>query len=114
MVVMVGGETVNMRFSRATTVFFTIVKRRRRNDAVTQEMQISLRHRVVASPRFISNNKNGPVPFLYVNRFPRYRGDHDHWTNGKIFESVPRHAEINENLARKILRTAKNNPPQEE
>lgn len=46
--------------------------------------------------------------------FSKHGGDHDHWTNGKEFESVPRHAEINENLAKKILRTAKNNPPKEE
>jgi mRNA interferase HicA len=43
--------------------------------------------------------------------FSKHGGEHDHWTNGKEFESVPRHSEINENLARKILRTAKNYPP---
>lgn len=45
--------------------------------------------------------------------FSKHGGGHDHWTNGQIFESVPRHAEINENLAKKILKTAKNNPPKE-
>lgn len=43
--------------------------------------------------------------------FKSHGGSHDHWTNGKIFESVPRHNEINENLAKKIIKTAKNNPP---
>jgi len=47
-------------------------------------------------------------------RFSKHGGSHDHWTNGKEFESVPRHAEVNENLAKKILRVAKNNPPKEE
>ncbi len=41
----------------------------------------------------------------------RHGGSHDYWTYGQIHESVPRHNEINENLARKILKTAKNNPP---
>lgn len=31
---------------------------------------------------------------------------HDLWTNGQEEETVPRHNEINELLARKILRTA--------
>lgn len=31
--------------------------------------------------------------------FKSHGGSHDHWTNGKVFESVPRHNEINENLA---------------
>lgn len=26
--------------------------------------------------------------------FSKHGGAHDHWTNGQIFESVPRHAEI--------------------
>ena len=47
-------------------------------------------------------------------RFSKHGGEHDHWTNGNEFQSVPRHAEINENLARKILRIAQNNPPKEE
>lgn len=36
---------------------------------------------------------------------------HDQWTNGVIGESVPRHKEINEILAQKILKTARENPP---
>jgi predicted RNA binding protein YcfA (HicA-like mRNA interferase family) len=36
----------------------------------------------------------------------RHGGRHDYWTNGSEEEAVPRHAEINENLARKILRSA--------
>lgn len=44
-------------------------------------------------------------------RLHRHGGKHDYWTNGEIFESVPRHKEINEMLAKKILKTAKNNPP---
>jgi mRNA interferase HicA len=47
-------------------------------------------------------------------RFSKHGGSHDHWTNGKEFESVPRHPDINENLAKKILKVAKNNPPKEE
>lgn len=45
--------------------------------------------------------------------FSSHGGNHDHWTNGRIFESVPRHTEVNEYLAKKILKTAKNNPPEE-
>ena len=44
--------------------------------------------------------------------FCRHGGNHDVWTNGDIFESVPRHNEVNEMLSRKILRKAENNPPQ--
>ena len=36
----------------------------------------------------------------------RHGGNHDVWTDGDRLEYVPRHAEINENLARKILRKA--------
>jgi predicted RNA binding protein YcfA (HicA-like mRNA interferase family) len=43
--------------------------------------------------------------------FKRHGGNHDYWTNGQVHESVPRHNEINENLARKIIKTARNNPP---
>ncbi len=39
-------------------------------------------------------------------RFLRHGGSHDVWTDGEQLEYVPRHAEINENLARKILRKA--------
>jgi len=46
--------------------------------------------------------------------FDRHGGNHDLWTNGYIFESVPRHAEVNEMLAKKILRRAENNPPDKE
>lgn len=45
--------------------------------------------------------------------FDRHGGNHDAWTNGEIFEFVPRHAEVKELLAKKILRKAKNNPPKE-
>lgn len=34
----------------------------------------------------------------------RHGGNHDVWTNGREEEAVPRHSEINENLARKILK----------
>lgn len=40
----------------------------------------------------------------------RHGGNHDVWTNGFISEAVPRHNEVNEILAKKILRTAENNP----
>lgn len=45
--------------------------------------------------------------------FDRHGGSHDLWTNGKIFESVPRHNEVNEGLAKKIIRVAQNNPSEE-
>jgi len=41
----------------------------------------------------------------------REGGGHAIWTNGEDTESVPRHREINEILAKKIILTAKNNPP---
>ncbi len=34
----------------------------------------------------------------------RHGDSHDVWTDGERLEYLPRHAEINENLARKILR----------
>ena len=34
----------------------------------------------------------------------REGGDHEVWSNGEIIEAVPRHNEINENLAKKIIR----------
>ena len=40
-------------------------------------------------------------------RFKREGANHEIWTNGSIDEQIPRHREINENLAKKILRTAK-------
>ena len=38
--------------------------------------------------------------------FLRHGGSHDLWTDGERLEYVPRHAEISEILARKILRKA--------
>jgi mRNA interferase HicA len=46
-------------------------------------------------------------------KFLRHGGNHDIWTNGKIKESIPRHREVNEYTAKKILRTARVNPPTE-
>ena len=34
-------------------------------------------------------------------------GRHDVWTNGELEEAVPRHTEINEHLARAIIRRVK-------
>lgn len=45
--------------------------------------------------------------------FLREGGRHEIWTNGDAQEPIPRHNEINENLARKILRTARCNPKKE-
>ena len=39
-------------------------------------------------------------------RFLRHGGNHDVWTNGEDSEYIPRHREISEYLARKILRKA--------
>jgi len=39
-------------------------------------------------------------------RHSRHGKKHDVWTDGEKEEAVPRHAEINENLARKILKNA--------
>ncbi len=36
----------------------------------------------------------------------RHGGNHDVWTDGDRLEYLPRHAEINESLARKILKKA--------
>ena len=36
----------------------------------------------------------------------RHGGNHDIWTNGREEEPGPRHPEINEDLARKILKKA--------
>ena len=38
--------------------------------------------------------------------FLRHGGNHDVWTDGDREETIPRHNEINENLARRILRRA--------
>ena len=43
--------------------------------------------------------------------FDTHGGNHDAWTNGIIFEFIPRHNEIKEGLARKILKKVENNPP---
>lgn len=51
---------------------------------------------------------------LYGWYFYRHGGGHDVWTNGNIFESVPRHKEVNELLAKKILKKAMDNPIVEE
>ncbi|HSX10913.1 MAG TPA: type II toxin-antitoxin system HicA family toxin [Chlamydiales bacterium] len=45
-------------------------------------------------------------------RFERHGGSHDAWTNGVVSEFIPRHAEVKENLAKKILKKAEGNPPQ--
>jgi mRNA interferase HicA len=42
--------------------------------------------------------------------FSHHGGEHDRWTNGKEQESVPRHKEIGEYLAKKILKKAKDFP----
>lgn len=44
-------------------------------------------------------------------RFLRPGGNHDIWTNGVDTEPVPRHNEVNEYLAKKIIKKAVNNPP---
>ena len=36
--------------------------------------------------------------------FLRHGGEHDVWTDGEREEAIPRHREINERLARAILR----------
>jgi mRNA interferase HicA len=38
--------------------------------------------------------------------FSRHGAKHDVWTNGERQEPIPRHTEINEKLARTILRRA--------
>lgn len=40
----------------------------------------------------------------------RQGGNHEIWTNGENTEPVPRHREINESLAKKIIEMAKRNP----
>ena len=44
----------------------------------------------------------------------RHGGNHDIWTNGIVTEPIPRHNEISERLAKKILEKASNNPPKKE
>jgi len=41
----------------------------------------------------------------------REGSNHEIWTNGEDTEPVPRHREVKESLARKILQVARNNPP---
>ena len=40
-------------------------------------------------------------------KFLRHGGKHDVWSNGEHEEAIPRHTEINEKLARVILRRVK-------
>ena len=42
--------------------------------------------------------------------FLRHGGNHDIWTNGKRQEPIPRHPEINERLARSIIKKIKERP----
>lgn len=42
--------------------------------------------------------------------FLRQGGRHEIWSNGEIEEPIPRHREINELLARKILKKVQMNP----
>ena len=42
----------------------------------------------------------------------RAGGKHDVWTNGEIEEYIPRHKEIKEGLAKRILKRVKENPGQ--
>lgn len=37
-------------------------------------------------------------------KFLRNGGDHDIWTNGKDVESIPRHREVNERLAKALIK----------
>ncbi len=46
--------------------------------------------------------------------FLREGKKHEIWTNGEASEAIPRHVEISERLARKILKNAKNNPGKDE
>ena len=39
--------------------------------------------------------------------FLRHGRRHDIWTNGRLVEAIPRHVEINDRLARTIVRRAK-------
>jgi mRNA interferase HicA len=44
--------------------------------------------------------------------FEGHGARHDIWTNGEIHTSIPRHNDINEWLAKKIIINAENNPIQ--
>jgi mRNA interferase HicA len=46
--------------------------------------------------------------------FLKHGGNHDTWTNGHEIEQIPRHSEIGENLARKIIKRVQANPPKKE
>lgn len=39
--------------------------------------------------------------------FLRHGANHDVWTNGEDIEPIPRHNEINENLAKSIIKRVK-------
>ena len=41
-------------------------------------------------------------------KFVRHGGDHDVYGKGKNYVSVPRHAEVNEKLARDIIKDCSN------
>lgn len=43
----------------------------------------------------------------------RHGSNHDIWTNGKMTNQVPRHAEVNELLAKSIVKEAVKNPGEE-
>jgi len=45
--------------------------------------------------------------------FLREGGNHEIWTNGSLEEPIPRHREINELLAKKILKKAEKNRSKE-
>jgi len=47
-------------------------------------------------------------------RLLRHGGNHDTWTNGHEIEQIPRHSEIGEMLAKKIVKRVRNNPPKKE
>lgn len=40
----------------------------------------------------------------------RHGGNHDIWTNGKVTNQIPRHAEVNEFLAKSIIHEAEKYP----
>ncbi|MFH0838184.1 MAG: type II toxin-antitoxin system HicA family toxin [Patescibacteria group bacterium] len=42
--------------------------------------------------------------------FKGHGANHDFWTNGEVYKSIPRHNDINEWLAKNIIQIAKNNP----
>jgi len=42
--------------------------------------------------------------------FKREGGRHEIWSNGEMTQAIPRHREISEYTAKKIISIAKNNP----